>query len=74
MYFFTLKISTMFDFDESYNRRRYHLLNQIKKEKWETEEKQPGKKRGRKSKEIIKPVIDLDKPRNKGYNWLKETK
>jgi hypothetical protein len=63
----------MLSFDELYNKRRDHLLNQIKKEKWETEEKQSGRKRGRKNREI-KPMIDLDKPRNKGYNWLKEIK
>lgn len=59
----------MYDFNESYARRRDHLLERMKNERWEVEEK-ICKKRGRKAKEPTKPAVDLDKPRNKGYNWL----
>lgn len=59
----------MYDFNESYARRRDHLLERMKNERWEVEEK-VCKKRGRKTKEPAKPIVDLDKPRNKGYNWL----
>lgn len=57
--------------DESYIRRRNHLLEMIKKEKWEVDEKPQCNKRGRKPKEAPKPIIDLEKPRNKYYSWLK---
>jgi hypothetical protein len=59
------------DKDESYIRRRNHLLEKIKKEKWEVDDKPQSKKRGRKTKEAPKPNIDLEKPRNKYYSWLK---
>lgn len=67
--------STMVNFnegkDESYIRRRNHLLEMMKKEKWDVDEKPQCKKRGRKIKEKSKPNIDLEKPRNKYYSWLK---
>jgi hypothetical protein len=59
------------DKDESYIRRRDHLLEKIKKEKWEVDDKPQSKKRGRKTKEASKPNVDLEKPRNKYYSWLK---
>jgi len=59
------------DKDESYIRRRNHLLEKIKKEKWEVDDKPQCKKRGRKIKEAPKPNVDLEKPRNKYYSWLK---
>lgn len=57
--------------DESYIRRRNHLLEMIRKQRWDIDEEPQCAKRGCKPKETPKPSIDLEKSRNKYYNWLK---
>jgi hypothetical protein len=39
--------------------------------KWESVDDSPKCKRGRKPKEKQKSVVDMDKPRNQKYSWLK---
>lgn len=56
---------------ENYIRRRNLLLEQMRKQKWDDPEECAYKKRGRKIKPQPQAVIDLTKPRNKSYNWIK---
>lgn len=56
--------------DESYIRRRNWLLSRMKKTRWEEPEENLNiSKKGRKPKEIPKPKLDLNNPRNKFFKF-----
>lgn len=38
--------------------------------KWDEVDDSPTCRRGRKPKEKAKPIVDMDKHRNKKYNWI----
>lgn len=49
---------------ESYERRRDHLLEMMKRQRWDEDEPKVGAKRGKKPKEKPKPKLDMSKPQN----------
>lgn len=56
---------------ESYIRRRNWLLEQMKKTRWEDPDEKPYCRRGRKPAPKPQASIDMNKPRNKHYSWVK---
>jgi hypothetical protein len=54
---------------EEYIRRRNWLLEKVKRTKWDDVEEKPQSKRGRKPKSKPKPMVDLNKPRNKYFKY-----
>lgn len=58
--------------DKNYTRRRNWLLEQMKKTRWEDDNLEEKRcNRGRKPKPKPQPEIDMNKARNKHYNWFK---
>ena len=59
------------DKDESYIRRRNWLLNQMKRTRWDEPDEKLYCRRGRKPAPKPQAIVDMDKPRNKHYGWVK---